>query len=73
MAAVCAAGPEPIITILECMLLAVLGIAVAEAEDSLCSKPAAANGTMREGRSDDRSGLRKAEENSLAVGTFENT
>lgn len=54
-------------TSLECIPLAVWGMAIADVEDSLCTRPAAANGNIREGRSDERSGLRKAEENSLTV------
>ena len=69
MAAVCAAGPDPIMTSFECIfLLVTLGRAELVAPVSRDRKDAAVIGIIIEERSDESSGLRNVEENSLAVG-----
>jgi len=73
MAAVCAAGPEPMMTILECMPLTVglEGVGFPGCVDPVPSvwerKAAPTRGMLREGRRDESKGRRKAALNSLAV------
>lgn len=73
MAAVCPAGPEPIITSLECILLAPMPVPlrgeVAEARPGAaclwCKVAAAAIGKLREDRKGEKRVRRNAEANTL--------